>query len=78
MMAAGSTAGFLFVEVARITMDCKDHVAFAICENSRFLCGEIVHNLLASLRGIDGRFRLFCRNCTEGGEYRSIDTASVP
>ncbi len=55
-MAAGSTVGFFFIEVAGIAMDCKDHVALAICENCRFLCGEIVHNLLASLHAVDGWF----------------------
>ena len=78
MVAAGWTAGFFFIDVAGIDMDCKDHVALAICENCRFLRGEIVQNLLASLRGVDGRFRLFCHNCTEGGEDRAIDPASVP
>ena len=77
-MAAGSASGFFFIQVAGIAVDREHHITFAICENCRFLCGEIVHDLLASLCCIDGAFRLFRRNYTDGGEYRAINTSSVP
>ena len=70
-MAAGSDLGFFLIQVAGIAVDRKHYITFAICENCRFLHGEIVHDLLASLCCIDGGFRLFHHNCTEGGEYRA-------
>jgi len=77
-VAAGSDSGLFFIQVAGIAVNREHHITCAICENCRFLHGEIVRDLLASLCCIDGGFRLFCRNCTEGGEYRAINTSSVP
>ena len=77
-MAPGSASSFFFIQVAGIAVDCEHHVTFAVCENCRFLCCEIVHELLASIYCVDSRLRLFGRNCTEGGEDCAINPSAVP
>ena len=77
-MAASSDLGFFLIQVAGIAVDCEHHVTFAVCENCRLLCCEIVHDLLASIYCVDSRLRLFGRNCTEGGEDCAVNPSAVP